>query len=59
MSQGRRMAEEPKSYKKKKKQSSTSNKLDIFFKLIAFAFVVITIIFYISVLKWTCYQVYM
>ena len=49
MSQGRRMAEEPKkSYKKKKKQS---NKLDIFFKLIAFAFVVITIIFYISVLK--------
>lgn len=51
MSQGRRMAEEPKSYKKKKKQSSTSNKLDIFFKLIAFAFVVITIIFYISVLK--------
>ena len=45
------MAEEPKSYKKKKKQSSTSNKLDIFFKLIAFAFVVITIIFYISVLK--------
>ncbi len=51
MSQGRRMAEEPKSYKKKKKQSSKSNKLDVFFKLIAFAFVVITIIFYISVLK--------
>lgn len=49
MSQGRRMAEEPKSYKKKK--SSKSNKLDVFFKLIAFAFVVITIIFYISVLK--------
>lgn len=49
MSQGRRMAEEPKSYKKK--QSSKSNKLDVFFKLIAFAFVVITIIFYISVLK--------
>ena len=51
MSQGRRMAEEPKSYKKKKKQSSKSNKLDVFFKLIAFVFVVITIIFYISVLK--------
>lgn len=48
MSQGRRMAEEPKSNKRKKKQS---NKLDVFFKLIAFAFVVITIIFYISVLK--------
>lgn len=48
MSQGRRMAEEPKSYKRKKKQS---NKLDVFFKLIAFVFVVITIIFYISVLK--------
>lgn len=48
MSQGRRMAEEPKSYKRKKKQL---NKLDVFFKLIAFAFVVITIIFYISVLK--------
>lgn len=36
---------------KGQKRKKSNNKLDIFFKLIAFAFVVITIIFYISVLK--------
>lgn len=48
MSQGRRMKSEETTSKKRKKRNS---KLDAFFKLIAFAYVVISIIFYISILK--------
>lgn len=48
MSQGRRMKSEEITSKRRKKRNS---KLDAFFKLIAFAYVVISIIFYISILK--------
>lgn len=49
MSQGRRMKnEETTSTRKNKKRNS---KLDAFLKLIAFAYIVISIIFYISILK--------
>lgn len=48
MSQGKRVKEEGYTIKRNKK---TNKALDTFFKLIAFAYVVITIIFYISILK--------
>ena len=47
MAQGRRMKSEETSTKGKKRNKN----LNVFFKLIAFAYVVITIIFYISILK--------
>lgn len=49
MSQGKRMKEESTTANKKRKKSSKG--FNSFFKLIAFAYVVITIIFYISILK--------
>lgn len=49
MSQGKRMKAESTTTSKKRKKSSKG--LNSFFKLIAFVYVVITIIFYISILK--------
>lgn len=49
MSQGKRMKTESTTTGKKRRK--TNKALDTFFKLIAFAYVVITIIFYISILK--------
>lgn len=49
MSQGKRMKTESTATGKKRRK--TNKALDTFFKLIAFAYVVITIIFYISILK--------
>lgn len=49
MSQGKRMKTENTATGKKRRK--TNKALDTFFKLIAFAYVVITIIFYISILK--------
>ena len=55
MSQGKRMKEEPKRGKKGVKSEKNSKrrnpKLDVMLKLLAFAYVVITIIFYIAVRK--------
>ena len=48
MSQGKRVKEERYNMKRNKKRNKS---LDTFFKLIAFVYVVITIIFYISILK--------
>lgn len=48
MSQGKRVKEEGYTIKRNKKRSKA---LDIFLKLVAFAYVVITIIFYIAILK--------
>lgn len=48
MSQGKRVKEEGYTIKRGKKRNKA---LDTFFKLIAFAYVVITIIFYIAILK--------
>ncbi len=49
MSQGKRMKTESKATSKKGRK--TNKALDTFLKLVAFAYVVITIIFYISILK--------
>ncbi len=49
MSQGKRMKTESKATSKKGRK--TNKALETFFKLIAFAYVVITIIFYIAILK--------
>ena len=49
MSQGKRMKAESTTTSKKRKRSSKG--LNSFFKLIVFVYVVITIIFYISILK--------
>lgn len=49
MSQGKRMKTESTATGKKRRK--TNKAIDTFFKLIAFAYVVITIIFYISILK--------
>lgn len=55
MSQGKRMKEEPKREKKgvkcEKNSKRRNPKLDVMLKLLAFAYVVITIIFYIAVRK--------
>ena len=48
MSKGKRVKEEGYTIKRSKKRNKA---LDIFFKLVAFAYVVITIIFYIAILK--------
>lgn len=51
MSEGRRVAPKQKSYKRSNGEERKSGKSSIFFKIMALAYIIITVIFYISVVK--------